>query len=51
MVSGKPTIINTNLTVREIRERYTDRVASRLLGEYLVLGFVGKDVRMQKIGT
>ncbi|MBQ7364579.1 MAG: ATP-binding protein [Clostridia bacterium] len=51
MVSGKATIINTNLTVRELRERYTDRVASRLLGEYLVLGFVGKDVRMQKIGT
>ncbi|MBR2986570.1 MAG: ATP-binding protein [Clostridia bacterium] len=50
-VSGRPTIINTNLAPREIKERYTDRVASRLLGEYLVLGFVGKDVRMQKIGT
>lgn len=51
MVAGKPTIINTNLTVREIKERYTDRVASRLLGEYLVLGFVGQDIRMQKIGS
>lgn len=51
MVAGKPTIINTNLTVREIRERYVDRVASRLLGEYLVLGFVGQDIRMQKIGS
>lgn len=50
MVKGRPTIINTNLSVREIKERYTDRVASRLLGEYLVLGFVGRDVRMQKIG-
>ena len=51
MVAGKPTLINTNLSVREIKERYTDRVASRLLGEYLVLGFVGQDVRMQKIGS
>ena len=50
-VSGKPTLINTNLSVREIKERYTDRVASRLLGEYLVLGFVGQDIRMQKIGS
>lgn len=51
MVAGKPTLINTNLSVREIKERYTDRVASRLLGEYLVLGFVGQDIRMQKIGS
>jgi DNA replication protein DnaC len=51
MVAGKPTIINTNLSVREIRERYTDRVASRLLGEYTVLGFVGQDIRMQKLGS
>ncbi len=51
IVSGKATIINTNLSVREIKDRYTDRIASRLLGEYLVLGFVGRDVRMQKIGT
>ena len=50
MVKGRPTIINTNLSSREIKERYTDRVASRLLGEYLVLGFVGRDIRMQKIG-
>ena len=50
IVSGKPTIINTNLTVKEIKERYTDRIASRLLGEYIVLPFVGSDIRMQKIG-
>lgn len=51
MVAGRPTLINTNLSVRDLKERYTDRVASRLLGEYLVLGFVGQDIRMQKIGS
>ncbi|MBR6411396.1 MAG: ATP-binding protein [Clostridia bacterium] len=43
------TIINTNLTNRELQARYTDRIVSRLLGEYAVILFKGTDVRMQKI--
>ncbi len=46
---GRPTIINTNLTDRELRERYQDRITSRLLGEYEILLFTGKDIRMQKL--
>ena len=46
---GLPTIINTNLKKDDIRAKYTDRVASRLFGEYIVLAFVGKDIRMQKL--
>lgn len=45
-----PTIISTNLTRAQIRERYADRIASRLFGEFTVLSFTGKDVRMQKLG-
>lgn len=46
---GLPTIINTNLQKDDIRGKYTDRIASRLFGEYIVLAFFGKDVRMQKL--
>jgi len=43
------TIISTNLTQKELRERYTDRITSRLLGEYKPLIFTGKDIRAQKL--
>lgn len=44
---GRPTIISTNLEQRELRDRYDDRVTSRLFGEYLPLLFRGKDIRFQ----
>ncbi|MGM9647783.1 MAG: ATP-binding protein [Eubacteriales bacterium] len=50
IVACRPTIISTNLTPDEIRSRYTDRIASRLFGEYTVMRFEGRDVRLQKIG-
>ncbi len=49
IVMNLSTIINTNLGQGEIRERYTDRIASRLFGEYMPLGFSGRDVRQQKL--
>ncbi len=49
MLSKKPTIINTNLTIKEIEERYTARVASRLIGNYNANKFLGDDIRQQKI--
>lgn len=41
------TVISTNLTVDELKERYTERVASRLMDEssWRKLLFVGDDVR------
>lgn len=51
LVTKKPTLINTNLTPDELKKRYTDRVASRLLGEYHLLFFAGNDIRMQKLRT
>lgn len=50
MISGRSTIINTNLNKDEIKERYGDRITSRLFGEYLPVVFRGRDIRMQKIG-
>ncbi len=48
MLSKKPTIINTNLTIKEIEERYTSRVASRLIGSYNANKFLGDDIRQKK---
>ncbi len=45
----RPAIINTNLSARDIKSRYSDRIASRLLGEYHPILFVGNDVRLRKI--
>ncbi len=46
-LSGKPTIINTNLSMGEIAERYTPRVASRLT-QYVAKKFIGNDIRQLK---
>lgn len=47
--SGRPTIINTNLTQSELREKYADRIVSRIFGEYRPLLFKGNDIRAQKL--
>ena len=49
MISAKSTVINTNLGKKEIKERYGDRITSRLFGEYLPIVFSGTDIREQKI--
>ncbi|MBQ7123673.1 MAG: ATP-binding protein [Oscillospiraceae bacterium] len=43
-----PTIISTNLSSKELAERYSERTASRILGEYKKLFFVGEDIRFLK---
>ena len=45
----KPTIVSTNLTKDDIQKKYTDRIISRMFGEYKVLAFVGTDIRKQKL--
>ncbi len=42
---GRSIIINTNLSPTELRRRYDDRITSRLLGEFKVCLFLGKDRR------
>ena len=45
--AGKATVISTNLNPRELRERYTERIASRLLDKHQCTPvlFMGEDVR------
>ena len=45
----KPTVVSTNLSRDEIQKKYTDRITSRMLGEYQLLFFVGTDIRAQKL--
>lgn len=48
LYENRPTIISTNLTVKELTERYSERTASRIFGEYRRLLFVGEDIRFLK---
>ena len=45
LLAGKKTVINTNLAPRQLGERYSPQVQSRLEGEYRVLPFFGEDIR------
>ncbi len=49
LLEGLPTIINTNLSFRELEERYTPRITSRFIGEYKLIKFFGNDIRQQKM--
>ena len=48
LVSGKATIISTNLTDSELERKYTKQIISRLMGDYLNLSFTGNDIRAIK---
>lgn len=41
----KPTIISSNLTVKELQDKYSQRVVSRLFAQFTYLRFVGRDIR------
>lgn len=44
----KSTIISTNLSLEELRNRYSDRIFSRITSHYEVCKLTGPDIRMQK---
>lgn len=48
LLSNKPTIISTNLSIEELSQRYTPRVTSRIIGCYTIKQFNGSDIRQQK---
>lgn len=48
MLCRKPTIISTNLTAAELEDKYTQRITSRIIGGYISLRFIGKDIRQLK---
>lgn len=48
MMKNKPTLISTNLTMKDLEKRYTPRFTSRIAGYYSKVQFLGSDVRLQK---
>lgn len=48
ILSGKPTVISTNLTTDGIARRYNPQIASRLRGNFRRVAFVGEDIRLKK---
>lgn len=47
--SHKPTLLSTNLDSNDFRQKYWDRITSRVFGEFRLFTFVGTDVRQQKL--
>lgn len=46
--ADKRTVVSSNLTMDDVRRRYSPQIASRLEGEYRVLPFFGEDIRLQR---
>ena len=44
----RPVVISTNLDYQALMEQYSDRVMSRIIGEYTVMKCFGDDIRMKK---
>ncbi len=48
MISGKRTVISTNLDFNELNQKYSPRFVSRVLGNYETFVFRGNDLRYAK---
>ena len=48
LLSQKSVIISTNLTLEELKEKYTERIMSRIAGNYETIEFFGKDIRKEQ---
>ncbi len=48
LLSGRSTVISTNLSVRDIAEEYSERTFSRIFGNYKLLKLYGEDIRIKK---
>lgn len=48
MKSHRPTIISTNLDMKDLRDKYTERISSRFLEAYEIFKFVGTNIRELK---
>lgn len=46
--NGRSTVISTNLTMKELSDRYSERITSRIIDNYMVFEFYGENIRYQK---
>ncbi len=47
-INGKSTLISTNLTMKQLRDRYSERIMSRIIANYTVFNIYGDNIRYQK---
>ena len=48
LLSGKPMIVSTNLTIDDLTRRYSSQIVSRLRGSFRRVAFIGEDIRVLK---
>lgn len=49
LINNKKMIINTNLSIKELKDLYSERIFSRFLGHFNILEFIGEDLRTKEI--
>jgi len=49
LVTRKSTIISTNLSIDELKKQYTERLSSRISGNYDIIEFWGNDLRERNV--
>lgn len=49
ILNNKKLIISTNTNIKDIEKRYTERVSSRIIGEFVMISLFGKDIRRKKL--
>lgn len=49
MLARRPVLVSTNLTERELEARYGQKIFSRLIGDFWMLKFFGRDIRQLKL--
>ncbi len=51
LLTERKMIISTNLSLRELQEKYPNRLTSRILGNFELYKFYGEDIRIKKLGS
>ena len=48
IINQKPVLISSNLSLSHLRDKYDERITSRISGNYQILKLIGEDIRLQK---
>ena len=48
LLKQKKMLVSTNLTLENLLNTYSERITSRLLGNFTVCKFFGEDIRIKK---
>lgn len=51
LVQKKSTVISTNLSISMLRDAYSDRISSRIIGQYMIIPMYGDDIRVKDKGS